>query len=152
MQINTIVCGVLISLLTSCQTSIPKYVRWLSPPTDQIVPRLSNKIASSNVFELTPAEEASAIEWMDREDLYIVPLTKVPDGLITSPSQAASDFYLIRAVSDDLSGIFTIYSDDEYMLVLYNHLGECGDLKQRALLVRSNKQATTLYGGCSGAL
>ena len=115
------------------------------------MPLATNELKSSSYAEVSDGEVSKAIQLLEslqvielREDAGLLPSAR--NGLL------GKRLFLLRAKKDDMEGAFSVYLSDGRALILYNHLGGCGNEKKSALVVASETPITEVFGGCSSGI
>ncbi|MCD0245088.1 hypothetical protein JWH11_09330 [Xanthomonas melonis] len=70
-----------------------------------------------------------------------------------SESYAGSkNIFIVKSKKDDMKGVYSGLLNQGRLNLIYNHMGECGQLVSDIVIVVMDAELTELSSGCSGAL
>lgn len=138
------------SLPWSAESAASNEIDWLSSHGAPI-PLEANELKPSAYVEVGGSELSKAIELLRHSKVVGL------EGDIELFSSARNRlvgrrFFLLRAKKDDIEGSYSVFLANGQALVLYSHLGGCGDETKSALVVASEAPIVQVFGGCSSGM
>ena len=121
-----------------------------------LVPSESNRVDHSSIVVISEDKKNSVEELLKSVEFVEIPRSDAEQYLQGSSSGWSdnSRLFLVKAVSDDSRGTYSAFYSSGKLRILFNHFGECGQLKKTILLIRLPDSATVdeVKSGCSAAL
>lgn len=146
------------SVLTACSSSpVHQGAEWVDTNMGEMVIREMDRVPEQDIFELEAKTEGEAANLLLDSGLKIasldlLPLEDVPRDARARLESNGGRLYLVRAVSGEVEGAFSAFSNGQMIQVLYNNFGDCGETRRRVVLVRLDTAPSSAFAGCSGAL
>jgi len=125
---------------------------WISKRSS-VVSSASSMVPSEDVVELH-GDELNRAVLMLRD----VQATEISSASLAENFPGVSErlkgrrVFLVRAAPDDAEGSYSVFLKDGHVLVLYGHFGVCGAGVNSALLISTEQEIHSVYGGCSSAM
>lgn len=145
----------LAALLTSCATTSGSKAPWVESNNGRPVSTNRVPIGPDRILLLDAAAEAAAIKWMQGAGVESVSIEDVDAGIADGVdakglSDLDSSWYLVRAVGDGGGGVFFGFESGFEVHVVYNNLGPCKPLYNRAVVMRLDKRPRRVFADCGG--
>lgn len=146
------------SVLTACSSSPARQGGdWVDMNMGAMVIRERDRLPDQDVFELEAEVEGEAASLLLDSGLNIaaidlLPIKDVPRNARARLEESGGGLYLVRAVSGEVEGAFSAFSNGQMIQVLYGNFGDCGEIRRRVILVRLDAAPSSAFAGCSGAL
>ncbi|MCC4608193.1 hypothetical protein [Xanthomonas campestris] len=64
----------------------------------------------------------------------------------------SKNIFIVKSKKDDMKGVYSGFLHRGRLSLIYNHMGECGQLVSDTVIVVVDAELTELSSGCSGAL
>ena len=163
MQVNSMAGRFLIAIplglvVAACSSSpVRGDAQWIDANMGVMVIREKDRVPDQDIFQLGVDVEREVANSMLGAGLKIASLDQitlgdVPHGARERLEEKGGHLYLLRAISGEVEGEFSVYSNGQMVQVLYSHFGECGVTTRRVVLVRLDAAPVRAFAGCSGAL
>lgn len=159
MQMRIAMFGLVLLILgcSSVSRSAAWPSHWMDASAGRVNPGNADELSADRIDILDSEDEEKARLWLSSSGRRVSRLSEMPgfselNYVRNNARTPAGDLYLVRAVSDGGGGVFSVYVNENGVMVLYSVMGNCVPSEMRVLLMRLDAVPKGVYGGCGGTM